>query len=90
MGEPHSSRYTFTGNIAKHGKNLGTMLRECRKVPGEKARGEYLPCKLPVAAAQHTRAAEFALDLYGIGQLRMEIHSLSQQRVHILLRWHSR
>ena len=90
MSEPHPSRHAFTGDISKHGKNPGTILRECREVSGEKARGKDLACKLQVAIAQHTRAAEFALDLYGIEQLCMEINSLSQQRVHVILRWHSR
>jgi hypothetical protein len=85
MSEPHSSRHAFASNISKHGKNLGTMLREGRKVPGEKARGEDLAGKLQVAAAQHTWAAEFALDLYGVEQLCTEIHSLSQERGHIIL-----
>ncbi len=86
MGEPHSSRNAFTRNISKHGKNPGTILRECRKVPGEKARREHLAGKLQVAAAQHPRAAELALDLYRVRKLRMEINSLSQQRIHSSLR----
>src|ERR1700722_12818868 len=90
MREPHSSRHAFTRDIAKHGKNLGTILGEGGKVPGEKARGEDLAGKLQVAAAQHAWAAKFALDLYGVEQLRMEINSLSQERVHVILRWHRR
>src|ERR1700677_3792446 len=79
MSEPHSSGHAFAGDISKHGKNLGTILREGGKVPGEKARGEDLAGKLQVAAAQHTWAAEFALDLHGVEQLCMEINSLSQE-----------
>ena len=86
MSEPHASPHAFTGDISEHGKNLGTMLREGGKVPGEKARSEDLAGKLQVAVAQTTRAAEFALDLYGVEQLRMQIHSLSQERLHVLLR----
>jgi hypothetical protein len=85
MSEPHASPHAFTGDISKHGKNLGTILRQGRKVPGEKARGENLAGKLQVAVAQRTWTAEFALDLYGVEQLCTEIQSLSQERVHVIL-----
>jgi hypothetical protein len=88
MSEPHSSRHAFTGNISKYGKNLGTIPRERREVAGEKARGKDLACKLHVAIPQNTRTAEFALDLYGVEQLAMEITSFSQERVDVILRWH--
>ena len=51
MSEPHAGRYSFAGDISKHGKDLGIMLGEGGKVPGEKARGEDLAGKLQVAIA---------------------------------------
>src|SRR5205085_11509889 len=42
IGEPHSSRNAFTGNVSMRHKNLGTALQESREIPGEKARREDL------------------------------------------------
>jgi len=46
IGEPHSSRNTFTGNVSMGHKNLGTAFQERREIPGEKARREDLACEL--------------------------------------------
>ena len=46
VGEPHSSRNPFTGDVSMRHQNIGTALQEGREIPGEKARRKDLACEL--------------------------------------------
>jgi hypothetical protein len=46
IGEPHSGRNAFTGNVSMRHKNLGTAFQERREIPREKARREDLAREL--------------------------------------------
>ena len=78
MSKPHSRRDAFTRDVSEYGKNPGSVLREGGEVAGNKAGGEDFAGKLQLAAAQHPRPAQLALDLHGVKNLRVQIHPLAQ------------
>ena len=85
MCEPHASSDAFACDISKHGKDGGAVLRKSGEVAGKETSGEDLAGKLEGAGAQHARTTELALNLGGIEDLRMQIRSFPEQRVHILM-----
>jgi hypothetical protein len=89
MREPHTSSNTFACDIAKYGEDTGATVRQSREVAGEKASRENFARELQIAHAQHTGSAELALNLGGIEDLRVQVSSLPQKGVHVLLQRHA-
>ena len=85
IGEPHSRRHTFAGDVSVGDKHPGTILRKSDEVAGQKARGEDFAGKLQFALSQEARAAQLALDLCGFEKLCVKVERFTVKGINLIL-----